>query len=267
MKDAGLRVIGAGLMRTGTTTLKAALEQILCGKCYHMLTVLENPHHAAFWISACTTEPSDEEWREFLKDYNSAVGFPAVAFYESLSRVYPDAKVILTERNAHRWTISVKNDIARYLDLMQLFPLNIYLFFTKMRNLPSMTRRLYRKRFGDDILEKLNDQNHMISVFEEHVRRVRSCVPSERLLVFRAFESWHPLCQFLDKPEPKEQFPYLETTAESVLRIEKLENQLKFAKVALFLMSILIAVFLAFIYEPYVPLKRMIISRFNLPDR
>lgn len=246
----GLQVIGIGLMRTGTSSLHLALEKLLDGKCYRMQTVLENPKHADFWLQACRKMPSDDEWRDFFKGYKAAIGFPTVAFYERLIRVFPDAKVILTERDPIRWSHSVRNTIARFLDLMATFPLDLLLSFTAMRNIAYMTRVVYTKRFKHDISKRFSDQVHMVATFVFYLRAAKRVVPADRLFVFQAFEGWEPLCKFLEKPMIEGPYPHLETTAESVVRIQKIERPLKIVQALLLLLTVVVALLLCYLYLP-----------------
>src|SRR3954447_22922607 len=104
-----LTVIGAGFGRTGTLSLKAALEQLGLGPCYHMRTAIEHPEHVPMWESAARGERVD--WDRLLDGYRATVDWPGTAFYEQLMRVYPDAKVILTVRDPDRWYDSARTSI------------------------------------------------------------------------------------------------------------------------------------------------------------
>src|SRR5919199_3150253 len=104
-----LEVIGAGFGRTGTMSLKVALEELGFGPCYHMTEVFANPKHVKFWEAAARGEPVD--WEELFRGYRSSVDWPGAAFYEELMERYPDAKVILTVRDPDRWYESALNTI------------------------------------------------------------------------------------------------------------------------------------------------------------
>ena len=92
-----MKVIGAGFGRTGTMSLKVALETLGFDPCYHMTEVFAHPDHAGFWISAWREEPAD--WDGILGEYEAAVDWPACTFYEELMERNPDAKVILSVRD------------------------------------------------------------------------------------------------------------------------------------------------------------------------
>jgi hypothetical protein len=104
-----VKLIGAGFGRTGTMSLKIALETLGFSPCYHMTEVFAHPEHRGFWISAWRGDPAD--WDGVLGEYEAAVDWPACTFYEELMKRHPDAKVILSVREPERWYESVRNTI------------------------------------------------------------------------------------------------------------------------------------------------------------
>jgi hypothetical protein len=92
-----LKVIGAGFGRTGTSSLKQALEDLGFGPCHHMTEVIAHPQQVPVWEAAMNGEPV--EWEDVFHAYQSAVDWPSAAFYEPLMERYPDARVILTVRD------------------------------------------------------------------------------------------------------------------------------------------------------------------------
>lgn len=200
-----LKVIGAGFGRTGTFSLKNALEQIGYGPCYHMFEVFEHPEHVPHWQAAA--DGQNPEWETIFHQYSSAVDWPVSAFYKPLMAYYPDAKVILTVRNPEDWHRSVQNTIAkRNRDAEQVDdPLG----------------KMVRAAVWDGIFDgRVADQSHAVSAFNRHVAEVKATVPADRLLVYEMKEGWDPLCRFLGVPVPQEvPFPYLNTTEEFQQRL------------------------------------------------
>ncbi len=96
-----IKVIGAGLGRTGTLSLKAALEELGFSRCYHMTDVFAHLEHARVWDDAARGLPVD--WDTLFQGYQATVDWPGCAFYEEFMRRYPDAKVILSVRDPERW--------------------------------------------------------------------------------------------------------------------------------------------------------------------
>lgn len=205
-----MKVIGAGFGRTGTSSLKAALERLGLGPAYHMTEVFKNPPHAKFWERAARGEAVD--WRETLDGYGSAVDWPVCSFYEELMSEYPEAKVILTVRDPVRWHESVRTTI---FEISSPGPGSLA---TRLVGVFVPHMRAVRRMVGDLIWRgtfdgRFEDREYAISVFERHTEDVKAKVPPEKLLVYEVREGWEPLCEFLGVPVPDEPFPRLNDAA------------------------------------------------------
>jgi len=188
-----LQVIGAGLGRTGTYSLKLALEQLGFGPCHHMLEVFAHPEQALFWRRAADREPV--EWEELFCDYRASVDWPSAHFYKELAERYPDAKVILSRRDPQRWYESMSDTILKVTAQMAA------------EADPNAPRRfaeiiVAKNTFGYDFT-----QANVIAAFEAHNAEVQRVIAPERLLLFEAAQGWAPLCRFLGVPEPQTPFP------------------------------------------------------------
>jgi hypothetical protein len=203
-----LSIIGAGLGRTGTLSLKLALERLGFGPCYHMTEVLEQLDHVPVWDRAVDGELVD--WDALFEAYRSAVDFPTAAFYRELSDHYPAAKVILTVRNPDRWFQSFSDTILHPLTEPMPDPLVDW---------GAMARKVILDRVFDG---KVADRRHVIASYERHNEEVKRTIPPERLLVYEVSDGWGPLCQFLEAPVPDEPFPRANTTDEFRERIAPL---------------------------------------------
>jgi hypothetical protein len=198
-----LEVIGTGFGRTGTMSLKYALEELGFSRCYHMMEVGQNAGHLEQWEQALRGEPVD--WEALFTGYRAAVDWPVCSYWPTLTRRYPDAKVILTVRDAASWYGSVRSTI---------YP-------SSMAGLESddPARRRYAEWIRALIWDgtfggRLEDESHAIRVFEAHNAAVIAGLPAGRLLVYRAGDGWQPLCRFLEVPEPATAFPKVNTTEE-----------------------------------------------------
>jgi hypothetical protein len=212
-----VKVIGAGFGRTGTTSLKAALERLGFGPCYHMTEVFAHPEHADFWVAAWHGEPVD--WDGVLGAYESTLDWPACTFYEELLRRHPDAKVLLSVRDPERWYESTRNTIYELTNLIQTSTISRLIFgLVCLLVFGGFTGR--RSSLDNDIIwqgtfdGRFEDKAYAIEVFERHNEEVKRRVPPERLLVYEVNEGWGPLCAFLGVPEPDEPFPRLNDTAQ-----------------------------------------------------
>lgn len=215
-----MKVIGAGFGRTGTTSLKAALETLGFGPSYHMTEVFTHPEHVGFWEAARRGERVN--WRRFFEGYGVAVDWPACSFYEELMRAFPEAPVILSVRDPERWYESVSGTIyqVRRASAGSAFTKTVFAFAGLF--VPGVTGivRLADGIVWDDTFEgRFEDKAHAIETFERHNEEVRRRVPPERLLVYDVKQGWGPLCDFLGVQAPNEPFPHLNDTAEMRRRL------------------------------------------------
>jgi hypothetical protein len=210
-----VRVIGAGFGRTGTTSLKAALETLGFGSAYHMTEVFENPEHVHFWEAARRGEPVD--WEEFFSGYGVAVDWPACSFYEELMEAFPGAAVILTVRDPERWYGSVRSTIYG-IHRISSGPAPIRLAFAVAGlfapGVTGIARLADRVVWQDTFDGRFADRSHATETFRRHNEAVRRRVPPERLLVYDVKEGWAPLCEFLGVEAPDEPFPRLNDARE-----------------------------------------------------
>jgi hypothetical protein len=211
-----VKVIGAGFGRTGTWSLKAALEELGFGPCYHMTEVLAHPGHADLWVRAWRKEPVD--WEGALGGYEATLDWPACAFYEELMERYPGAKVLLSVRDPESWYESIRTtvyELSKLLDSSDMarliFGLSSLLVFGGFAG--------GRSNLVNDIIWRgtfhghFEDKAYAIEVYNQHNDEVKRRVPPERLLVYEVKEGWGPLCEFLGVPEPEEPFPRLNDAA------------------------------------------------------
>ena len=212
-----MKVIGAGFGRTGTASLKVALEELGFGPCYHMTEVFEHPEHAEFWEAVWRGEPAD--WDGVLGGYEATVDWPACTFYEELLERHPEAKVLLSVRDPERWYESTRSTIYKLtkISTRSLFS-RVSLAFPSLLRFGTFTIRPWQ--IAEEIVlrgtfdGKFEDKRHAIEVFNRHNEEVRRRAPQERLLVYEVKEGWGPLCKFLDVEEPNHPFPRLNDAAE-----------------------------------------------------
>ena len=189
-----LQVIGAGVGRTGTYSLKLALEHLGFGPCHHMEEVLKDPsRQIPLWHAALAGQP---DWAAIFDGYAAAVDWPSAAFWRELAAAYPEAKVVLTARAAERWHQSYAETIARLLSQADAASPELRPWF-------AMAFGVTRKSgFDGDA-----SQAATIAAYEANVAAVRTSISPERLLVFDVKKGWEPLCSFLDQPVPATPFP------------------------------------------------------------
>ena len=193
-----LHVVGAGFGRTGTNSLKVALELLGFGPCYHMFVVPKNPSHIDLWNQA--NKGQEIKWKKLFKEYKSAVDWPVCAFLEELIHIYPTAKVVLTQRDPAEWFESANSTIFNAMEIGKTHP------NPQCRKPIEMASDLI---LNGIFAGKYRDRKYAINIFEKHVEKVIQIVPVDRLLQFRVEQGWEPLCNFLDVPIPSEPFPWV----------------------------------------------------------
>ena len=207
-----LKVIGAGFGRTGTLSLKSALDELGFGPCYHMVETRAHPEHDTMWLALANGDASD--WRPMLEGYASTVDWPTTYFWKQLAAENPDAKIILTLRDPDAWYRSAAATIfARMLEFEALRSDPAAVVDEARRRHMEMVNTIVEKTFGGSL-----DKAHAIQVFNAHNEGVRRSVPSERLLVYEPGEGWEPLCDFLGLPVPATPYPKVNTTGDFVSR-------------------------------------------------
>jgi len=193
-----LRVVGAGVGRTGTHSLKLALERLLGEPCYHMLEVFEHPDHVPLWHQA--TLGTMPDWDALFAGYGAAVDWPAAAFWQEQSEAYPDAVILLSTRDADAWWKSCDNTIFQ-------------VFRTADDNMPpewtAMIKEMFRRFAGDTV-----DEASAVAAYERHNAHVRTTAPPDRLLEWHPGDGWEPICRALGVDVPDESFPHVNTTEE-----------------------------------------------------
>lgn len=193
-----IAVVGAGLGRTGTHSLKLALEQLLGAPCHHMTEILGDPAQAPAWIAAIDGEPVD--WPTMLAPYRSVVDWPGCSFWPELTEVYPEALVLLSVRDPESWYRSASSTIFQSFDRVP----------PELQAWMEAVRRLFGQRFSD----RLDDPTAMMDAYAAHNDAVRAKVPADRLLEWALGDGWEPICDRLGLPVPAEPFPVTNTTSE-----------------------------------------------------
>lgn len=212
-----MRLIGAGLPRTGTLSQKVALEMLGYGPCYHMVNVLADLDLAAQWRRALD---GDAPWDEIFEGFDSTIDWPGSYHYRDLMERYPDAKVLLSTRSGEAWARSMRETIYAVLYGDSLI---YHLSAARAQVDPGwrgyielMTEMWERSGL---LQGEATTDEWMSQAMTRFNEEVQATVPADRLLVWSVGEGWEPLCDFLDVPVPEIPFPHLNDSAEFVGRI------------------------------------------------
>jgi len=186
-----LEVVGAGVGRTGTNSLKIALERLLGEPCHHMFEIIVDPSQIPLWTDAIEGRPVD--WSTMPMGYGALVDWPGASFWPELTEANPDALVLLSVRDPEDWYKSASNTIFQVFDNA---PPEMLPWFESMH-------QLLDERFSNN----LGDPAEMMAAFENHNDAVRSAIPAERLLEWSPGDGWDPICERLGLEVPDEPFP------------------------------------------------------------
>lgn len=196
-----IQVFGAGVGRTGTYSLKLAINQLGLGPCHHMEEVI---HHmrvqVPLWSAALSGRP---DWQAIYGGYNSAVDWPTAGFFRELSAAYPSAKCVLTHRSPESWADS--------------FGATIYKLLAGKDKTPREMKAWLE--MGEGVIAKTGfpgglDRDGLIRGFVAHNEAVKKAIPANQLFVYEVKDGWAPLCEFLGVPVPAEAFPRTNDRAE-----------------------------------------------------
>jgi len=215
-----LEVIGAGLGRTGTLSLHAALERLGFAPCEHMTNCFAHPERFALWLDAVRRKRAGEpiDWRPLFTGYRATVDWPGAFFWRELTEAHPKAKVILTVRDPERWYDSARATIYAATQGRNATPAARLLYGLMARANPHAGDgfRTVQETVWDGTMQgRFEDRGAAIRIFEQHNREVIATIPPRRLLVFDVKEGWQPLCAFLGVPVPAgKPFPHVNDMAD-----------------------------------------------------
>lgn len=189
-----LQVIGAGLGRTGTLSLRLALNELGLGPCHHMEEVAMNSAvQVPLWQAALDGAP---DWATCFNGYRSAVDWPTAAFWSELATAFPEARIVLSRRTAESWAESFSQTIYKLMGEGDKVPPDMQPWFAMSQGVVS------RSGFPQGL-----DQQALIDGFNAHCDTVVAAVPKDRLLDYDVKQGWEPLCAFLRLPVPATPFP------------------------------------------------------------
>lgn len=203
-----LQIIGSGLARTGTMSLKQALEHLLDTPCFHVIELMKQPKRVSYLKERY--KKGTTNWDAFYDGFGVAVDYPTCLYFEELLVKYPNAKVIHTIREPESWYESVYNTVYRGVpkgakDIFRLIKTS--LTSKDMRQLAPVFQHNEKIIWKEQFEGKFEDKSRAIEIFEAHTERVKQIVPSDKLLIFNVKEGWKPLCAFLNKEMPNSPFP------------------------------------------------------------
>lgn len=204
-----IKVIGAGLWRTGSSSLMEAFNQLGFGKCYHMKEAYLNQDHAQYWNKL--QDGGDIDFESLLEGYHSFTDAPMVLFIDQILKLNPNVKVVLNTRNPDNWYESSKETVFKAIF---------------MPNPPPQLQEIYKLLRSQ--IKDVNDKEECIAYFHKHEEHIRSIVPKENLLDgYELKHGWKPLCEFLGVPEPDTPIPNVNDREAFKVIFEKIKEEQK----------------------------------------
>ncbi len=198
-----LSVIGAGFGRTGTNSIKKALEQLGLGPCHHMEEVFENRAQLPHWQLAADGQTVN--WEEVFEGYHSTIDWPSAHYWRELAAYYPEAKVLLSVRPFERWWSSFTGTIKQVLENKDTIT------DEHTRAVASMAYTIIAE---DTFSGMMSDKDTAYLAYQKRIDDVKQAISADRLLIFDVSEGWGPLCAFLNLPEPQVDFPRSNSTVD-----------------------------------------------------
>lgn len=211
-------VLSLGMPRTGTASMAEAFRILGYQDVWHGVDALDTPSDWHILNRAVdSTFPNlpsyngrpfrradwDELWGhcECITDIGSIFG-------PQLVEAYPDAKVILVERDVEKWYESIEKGVfsALWGPIPEFFVSYVEPILGSVAGPASRKTLLgfFEAENVDEIRAKARDG------YRAHYRRLRHMVPKDMLLDFTLDQGWEPLCDFLGKEVPKNvPFPHV----------------------------------------------------------
>ncbi len=206
-----LQVIGTGMGRTGTHSLKQALEILGFGPCYHMEMLFHHPEDLQYFLAAQKGDHS--QWDQLFDGYKSAVDFPIIQFYPELVKLYPEAKIIHTLRDPQSWLKSYKSTILEVgkPSLGTMVKTALRMPFNPLLR-QRMKVAMYNGKYGAKFIGGKYDDDSLLAFYDKWNRDAQASLPPHRTLFYRTGDGWGPLCTFLGVPVPAVPYPQSNST-------------------------------------------------------
>ena len=226
-----IKVIGVGGPRTGTASLKVALEILGFGKCYHMEWLFNHQEQIKYWHELFDTGTTDFD--TLFDGFSSTVDFPGYMNYKPLLEKYPDAKLILSERDPEDWYDSAINTV--YAVTPQTFGQKLgmmkkMIFSSRFRKISKSFMLVEKYLWNGKYRGKFKNKKLTLKIYNDFNEEVKKYVPSDQLLIYNISDDWEPLCKFLNVKVPDEEFPYKNKRKdfrEQIKRLMATGNQLE----------------------------------------
>ncbi len=198
-----LKVVGTGFGRTGTNSLKLALEHLGFGPCHHMYEIRDHPQQLPLWQAAAAGDLPD--WDKVFANYSACIDWPSARFWREITSYYPHAKVLHSIRPEEGWLNSFYKTIYPVMRDHDSYEAG------DIRDRVDMAHEIVLEQvFGG----RAEDRDHALNVYRAHNQAVVATISADRLLVYDVSQGWEPLCSFLGVPVPDTPLPHVNSTTQ-----------------------------------------------------
>ena len=205
-----LSVIGTGLSRTGTTTLRKVLEELGFGPCYNSTELFVRPRGIEFWEALEKGEEVDFE--DFFSGYNAIIGFPGYIFHQQLKDRYPEAKIILSYRDPEVWYDDISKTVFESASshVNKAYAAEARAIDPYVGDCIERIHALQLRILEENYFEgRFAERDFAVKRYVEWNESIKDIYPEDELLVYQVTEGWEPVCEFLGVPVPDQEFPHL----------------------------------------------------------
>ncbi len=187
-----MQLIGAAFPRTGTMSIKHAIEMLGVGPCYHMHELFLHPEHIPLWMQARQTSTFD--WTRVMAGYQASLDTPACLYWRELADYFPQAKVLLTVRDPSSWYDSIAATIH---------PI-VYRPESAANHALAMVKELF---FESYLQGQFLDKKATMQRYTDYCNEVRQYIDPARLVEYSVAQGWPALCEIFQQPVPNQDFP------------------------------------------------------------
>jgi hypothetical protein len=208
-----MKMIGVGFGRTGTMSLKAALEELGAGPCFHMIDLItgENKERdLEHWVRVADGEPVD--WTEVFEGWEATVDWPAASRWREIVAAFPGVPVLLNVRDFDGFYKSCANTILAVKEAAQAGELAEDA--NREQPAPELWGVIEKLIWQGDFQGRFKDKEWVREMYWERVETIKREVPADRLVYWELGDGWEPLADALGVEAPHKPFPHLHDTNE-----------------------------------------------------
>ncbi|PGH27347.1 hypothetical protein AJ80_01059 [Polytolypa hystricis UAMH7299] len=222
-----VEVLHLSMPRTGSVSMMSAYNTLGLTT-YHGFDFMARSSDQVVWEKAIDGKfygkgkPFEkEDFDAFLGEFAVLSDFPVIEFAEELVKMYPEAKVVLVDRDLDKWYHSFKTQIiaASYTWMVRVMTSFLDHFLTAR----AATTMLKLEHAMFNCSDQEGFERNAKETYQKHYEKVRNLVPKERLLEYKLGSGWEPLCEFLGKEVPQEEFPFKNETKEFAIWMRKIQ--------------------------------------------